>query len=67
MLNLILASRANESQHAKLQAIETALGPDTEIFNEYHALIVHHAKEVCLTHPRCDACYLSAECNYFNY
>jgi len=42
--------------------IEHALGPDVELFNEYHALIVQHAKGVCRTRPVCDRCMLHARC-----
>jgi len=31
--------------------IETALGPDAALYNEYHALIVRHAKEKCRAVP----------------
>ena len=43
-------------------AIEKALGLDAGLFNEYHALIVRHAKEVCRTRPVCDTCVLSPRC-----
>jgi endonuclease-3 related protein len=43
-------------------AIEKALGQDVALFNEYHALIVHHAKQVCRTRPDCKACVLRARC-----
>jgi len=41
---------------------ETALGPDVPLFNEYHALIVRHGKDVCRTRPRCGACCLRGLC-----
>jgi endonuclease-3 related protein len=45
------------------QQVETAAGPDPALFNEYHALIVRHAKEVCRARkPRCGECALSAGC-----
>lgn len=43
-------------------AIEKTLGPDVGLFNEYHALIVRHAKEVCRTRPACDTCVLRPRC-----
>jgi len=43
-------------------AIEAALGPDVALFNEYHALIVRHAKDVCRVRPRCATCPLSKRC-----
>lgn len=41
---------------------EVALGPDVERFNEYHALIVRHGKEVCRSRPRCGDCCLRTIC-----
>ena len=41
---------------------EAALGPDVEIFNELHALIVHHAKYVCRKRPLCGECCLANDC-----
>lgn len=34
------------------------------LFNQYHALIVQHAKEHCLKKPRCQNCPLAASCRY---
>lgn len=33
-----------------------------QLFNEYHALIVIHAKDFCRTKPRCEACCLKGDC-----
>ncbi len=41
---------------------EHALGADVALFNEYHALIVNHAKAVCKTKPCCDRCCLIEQC-----
>jgi len=41
---------------------EERLGPDTALYNEFHALIVVHGKEVCRPRPRCGACVLAARC-----
>ena len=42
---------------------EQALGPDPVLFNEYHALIVRHAKDVCRARrPRCGDCVLRVSC-----
>jgi endonuclease-3 related protein len=43
--------------------LEAALGPDAALFNEYHALIVRHGKEVCRPQPRCHACCLANRCS----
>jgi len=32
------------------------------LFNEYHALIVRHGKDVCKTRPRCAECCLAQRC-----
>ena len=39
-----------------------ALPPVAQLFNEYHALIVHHGKEVCRKRPLCAQCPLSVVC-----
>jgi len=39
-----------------------ALAPDAQMFNEYHALIVRHGKEVCRKRPLCSSCPLAARC-----
>jgi endonuclease-3 related protein len=44
--------------------VEAAVGPDSQRLNEYHALVVRHAKELCRARkPYCDACALSAACS----
>ncbi len=43
---------------------EKRLGPDVALFNEYHALIVQHGKEVCRSKPRCESCRLAARCEW---
>lgn len=45
-------------------AFEQALGPDVPLFNEYHALIVRHAKDVCRSRPRCAGCCLQRLCPF---
>jgi endonuclease-3 related protein len=42
---------------------EQALGPDVPLFNEYHALIVRHAKDTCRARrPLCHVCVLRSGC-----
>ena len=43
-------------------AIESALGPDVPLYNEYHALIVRHAKEACRATPDCRGCPVRRGC-----
>jgi len=45
-------------------AVEAALGPDTEAFNELHAQVVALGKDTCRPTPRCEACPLSGACAY---
>ena len=35
-----------------------------EIFKEYHALLVEHAKRHCKVKPKCEGCCLSNFCKY---
>ncbi|MGD8934527.1 MAG: endonuclease III domain-containing protein [Gammaproteobacteria bacterium] len=46
------------------RSFEQALDKDVALFNQYHALIVHHAKHVCRKKPQCDSCCLYGECRY---
>ena len=41
---------------------ESRLAPDVALYNEYHALIVHHAKHVCRSRPLCRGCCLARLC-----
>ncbi|MEN8180868.1 MAG: endonuclease III domain-containing protein [Pseudomonadota bacterium] len=44
------------------QGFEQALLADAALFNEYHALIDHHAKQVCRPKPDCKNCCLNSHC-----
>jgi len=39
-----------------------ALPQDARLFNEYHALLVRHAKQHCRKRPLCKGCVLSGDC-----
>ena len=41
----------HEDYEALRARIERFLGPDVPLYQEYHALIVHHAKGICRTRP----------------
>lgn len=43
---------------------ESHLESDVQLFNEYHALIVIHAKGTCRTKPRCAECGLREWCTF---
>ena len=42
---------------------EKLLPDDLLFFNEFHALIVKHSKEVCKSKPLCEECTLRETCN----
>lgn len=42
------------------------LPPDTQLFNEYHALLVCQAKNICHSHPLCPQCCLGDICQSYS-
>lgn len=44
---------------------EACLPKDTKIFQEFHALIVEHAKRFCKKAPECRPCPLKEYCKYY--
>jgi endonuclease-3 related protein len=44
------------------EGFESVLGADVEMFQQYHALIVIHAKEACRKRPLCAECALLTDC-----
>ena len=54
--------RGDEKYEPLRQWFETTLLADVPLFNEYHALIVAHAKDVCRKRPRCGTCKLGPLC-----
>jgi endonuclease-3 related protein len=52
----------DEDYEAIRARFEHALGHDAPLYNEYHALIVRHAKDICRTKPQCDECCLARGC-----
>jgi endonuclease-3 related protein len=53
-----------EDYEALRESFELALGEDTSLYNEYHALIVRHAKNTCRKKPLCQGCCLTRVCLY---
>lgn len=54
---------SKERGYAELQSFfQAGLPADSELFNEYHALIVKHAKEHCRARPECGGCPLAKGC-----
>ncbi|MEQ8290443.1 MAG: endonuclease III domain-containing protein [Gammaproteobacteria bacterium] len=52
--------QGDEGYETLRQAFETALDPDVDLFQEYHALIVRHAKQSCSADPDCRHCTVIA-------
>jgi endonuclease III related protein len=52
----------NEDYESLRQFIEKRLDSEEKLFNEYHALIVMHAKQNCRPRPRCVGCALEKMC-----
>jgi endonuclease-3 related protein len=56
------AIAGNESYESLRKLFETSLRGGERLYNEYHALIVRHAKDICRPKPRCGDCCLRADC-----
>jgi endonuclease-3 related protein len=46
------------------QEVESKFMVGTPVFNEFHALIVRHSKELCRAKPLCERCSLRRVCAY---
>ncbi len=56
---------SQETDYERLRAeFERELSADVPLFQEFHALIVIHAKEVCRSRPRCTECCLRERCAF---
>ena len=55
-------SRLDAAHGAIQQWVAAELGEDSDLYNEYHALIVALGKTTCRKRPRCDACPLQERC-----
>ena len=51
-----------EHIEARLQGEARGKRDTVALYNEFHALIVRHAKDFCLPRPRCDSCCLAGRC-----
>ena len=67
-LGMISADEGYESLRASFEEnlSNQATIPNKYMFNEYHALIVIHAKTVCRKKPICNSCCLNAYCPSFS-
>lgn len=65
LLTRLKIIKGNESYETLRSLMETALTVDVALFNEYHALIVVHAKTRCRkTKPVCTNCNLKKLCHF---
>jgi len=55
-------ARGDEGYESLRQGFERALGADVYLYQQYHALIVMHAKDVCRKAPICTRCGLAVSC-----
>lgn len=61
-LDMIDGQAAYEALRSGFERGLSRVKHKTEVFNEYHALIVHHAKHVCRKTPLCRHCCLYRYC-----
>ena len=54
--------KGEEGYETLRHLFENKLKPDVALFNEYHALIVKHGKDICRARPWCTACCLRPVC-----
>jgi endonuclease-3 related protein len=52
----------DEDYESLRRLFEARLDADVPLFNEYHALIVAHGKDICRPRPRCAGCCLARSC-----
>ncbi len=55
--------KGDEGYETLRHLFENNLKPDVRVFNEYHALIVKHGKDICRKRPLCAACCLADACS----
>ena len=64
ILSRIGVAPPDQTYGAYQQLFTLKLSPDEALFNEYHALLVRHGKDVCRKVPRCDDCCLASLCRH---
>lgn len=63
LLNKLGLAGGQEDYETLRQMFEACLARDHRLYNEYHALIVRHAKEKCTNDDRCRHCAVEAPVN----
>ncbi|MFC1955701.1 endonuclease III domain-containing protein [Chloroflexota bacterium] len=64
IINRLGLSPNNNTYTAYQALFMSNLLPDVALFNEYHALLVCLAKNICRPHPLCQPCCLSDICRF---
>ncbi len=64
-LNLVYAQDSYEDLRLLFEKKLAKQKNKVKLFNDYHALIVRHAKDICLVrNPDCESCCLQRQCSY---
>ncbi len=61
-LGLVVGDEPYEAMRARLEGALAGEAEAVALFNEYHALIVAHGKDICRPKPRCTDCALAGHC-----
>lgn len=62
-LGFISPTAQKESSYDHIQSLfQKSILPSISVYNEYHALIVHHTVQICTKIPQCDGCFLKERC-----
>ena len=65
IFNRLGVASINDNYDVMQDLFMSNLPRDVALYSEYHALIVRHAKDVCLKKkPRCNACIIQEVCRY---
>lgn len=62
LLQRLRLASGDEDYEALRSGFEAAMQPELQLYQQFHALIVTHAKAVCRKAPRCTSCSLAADC-----
>jgi endonuclease-3 related protein len=58
---------AGDEGYETLRALfESKLKADADLYNEFHALIVTHGKDICRVKPACERCSMVNQCSYIS-
>ncbi len=57
-----LKMTGKEKYNELQEFFQDALPKDTDLYAEFHALIVEHCKKICKKEPHCDICFMKDDC-----